>query len=131
MATTTLRKAKVSEANVARAIQHLAELPPMGNRSGSPDSDARKVGDAIRLACIIALITGKSVEVTNDVLPLVGKSNEWHITWSRVRTFEKLVGKVTFGVTMFVSVDSETSTSITGETATTKGHGRVFITPNK
>lgn len=129
METTTLRKAKVSKATMAKAVAHLASLPPLGNRSGSPDSDTRKAGDAIRLAVLVALITGESVEVTNEVRPLIGKSNEYHVAWSRTRTFEKMLGE-TFSVTMFVSVEDETATSITGKTATSKGHGRVFVTRN-
>ena len=130
MSTTTLQKGKVTKAILAKAMQTLSEMPPLGNRSGREGSDARKVGDAIRLACLVAITTGKSVEITNEILPMVGESNEWHIAWSRVRTFEKVLGKVTFTVTMFTTVENETAATITGETATSKGHGRVFITPN-
>lgn len=129
MATTTLRKAKVNKATLAKAVAHLSTMPPLGNRSGSPESDIRKAGDAIRLAVLLALITGESVELTSEIQPLIGKSNEYHVAWARVRTFEKLLGK-TFSVTMFVSVESESKTEITGKTATSKGHGRVFVTLN-
>jgi len=130
METITLRKAKVTNAILARAVAQLQEMPALGGRSGSVGSDARAKGDAIRLAVLVALITGDSVEMTDAVLPLMtGKSNEYHLGWSRTRTFEKLLGR-TFTVTMFVSVENETKMTITGKTATSKGHGRVFVTLN-
>lgn len=116
--------------SLAKVAQTLAANATYGNRSGKADR-ARAIAMTERLA-MLANFKPKGKRPANvalevsDICPANGDANEYHIAHRASRPAESRVG-VTVKVHMFTVVTKETATFIEGYTATSKGHGRVFI----
>lgn len=108
----------------ARAFAASAEYGP---RSGAVGTESRARAEAMTEAVFIAIAGGGAVEVTS-LFDASGKVNEYHLAHTASRPAEVRVGK-NVDVVMFTEVTKETSRVIEGVTATSKGHGRVFVIP--
>lgn len=123
-----LEKIKMTK-KLANASAILAANATYGNRSGNPDNAQSSRARAVAMTVAIANAVGGngSVEVS-EFCEATGEANEYHIAHRASRPAEVRVG-ANVKVTMFVEVTAETDKFIEGYTSTTKGHGRVFVTP--
>jgi hypothetical protein len=98
-----------------------------GARSGAVGSADRTRAEEVTARAWCAVHCKGAVEVT-DLFPATSKVNEYHHAHARTLPAEGRVD-ARLAIVMFTKVTRETATFIEGETATSKGHGRVFIVP--
>lgn len=126
MYTVTIQKAKVTKTLAKRAGEFVASCS-FGARSGKVGTADRKRIEEVT-ARVWCAVQGKGAVELTDLFTATDKVNEYHLAHARVTTAERQTGKP-MKVLMFTEVLEETATSITGVTATSKGHGRVFTIP--
>lgn len=126
MRTLSIPKAVISD-RLAREAKAFAESVSYGARSGSVGTPSRARAEEITARAWCAVKGKGAVEVT-DLFPATAKANEYHHAHARALPAESRVD-ARLAVVMFVKVTRETAKMIEGETATSRGHGRVFIIP--
>lgn len=126
MRTLIIPKARTS-ARLARDARAFAETVAYGARSGAIGSPNRVRAQEITERAWLAVHGEGGIEVT-DLFPATAKANEYHHAHARTLPAEGRVD-ARLAVVMFTLVTRETAREIEGETATSRGHGRVFVIP--
>ncbi len=116
-----------SNARLIADARAFAASASYGARSGSVGTPSRQRAEAMTEAVYLAHAGMGAVEVTG-IFTATDKVNEYHHSHTGSRAAEARVGAFV-DVVMFVDVTRETSKVIEGVTATSKGHGRVFVIP--